>query len=378
MNPKSIRALEFDKIRRQLADHTTFSAGHRLALHLEPVTDFDLVASRLAETTEARALLDRHGGHIPMGGAHDVRPEVGDAELRKILLPQQLLDIRDTLARARVLKRTILRAEIDVPHLIEIAQRIDDSRALVDAVSEALGDDGEVKDQASEALARIRRDLRVAHDRLLGRLQNIVRDRRNTPYLQEPLVTQRQGRYVIPLKTEFKGRIPGIVHDTSASGATLFIEPLSVVDMGNEWRRLQIEEEREVERILRALSGLVAEQADAIRWTVEALAGIDLAFAKAQYAYSLNATPPDLYRLDPTAGPQRRSPTQENPFPRIRKPFMDVKQARHPLLDPATVVPIDVHIGDEFRVLVITGPNTGGKTVTLKTTGLLAMMAQAG
>lgn len=378
MNPKSIRALEFDKIRRQLADHTTFSAGHRLALHLEPVIDFDLVASRQAETTEARALLDRHGGHIAMGGAHDVRPEVGDAELHKILLPRQLLDIRDTLARARTLKHTILRAEIDLPHLVEMAQRIDDSRALVDAISAALSDDGDVKDQASEALARIRRDLRVAHDRLLGRLQSIVGDRRNTPYLQEPLVTQRQGRYVVPLKTEFKGRIPGIVHDTSASGATLFIEPLSVVDLGNEWRRLQIEEEHEVERILRELSGLVAEQADPVRWTVEALADIDLAFAKAQYAHALKAVPPDLYQIDPTASARRHSPTPDNPYPRIRSTFVDLRQARHPLLDPATVVPVDVHVGDGFRVLVITGPNTGGKTVTLKTTGLLAMMVQAG
>jgi DNA mismatch repair protein MutS2 len=378
MNLKSIRALEFDKIRRQLADHTTFSAGHRLALQLEPATDFDEVAKRLAVTTEARALLDRHGGHIPMGGVHDVRPEAGDAELRKILLPQQLLDIRDTLVRARTLKRTILRAEIDLPQLVEIAQRIDECRALVDAIGGALNDDGEVKDSASEALARIRRDLRVAHDRLLNRLQNIVNDQRNAPYLQEPLVTQRQGRYVVPLKTDFKGRIPGIVHDTSASGATLFIEPLSVVDLGNEWRELQIEEEREIERILRELSGLVAEQADAIRWTVEALADLDLAFAKAQYAYTLNASPPDLYQIDPTAGPQRRLPTQDDPYPRIRSPFIALKQARHPLLDPATVVPIDVHVGDEFRALVITGPNTGGKTVTLKTTGLLAMMAQAG
>lgn len=378
MNPKSIRTLEFDKIRRQLADHTTFSAGHRLALDLQPATDFHEVASRLAETTEARALLDRHGGHIPMGGAHNVRPEIDDAELRKVLLPQQLLDIRDTLVRARTLKRTILKAEIEIPHLVEIAQRIDDCRALADAISGALDDEGEVKDTASEDLSRIRRDLRIVHDRLVDRLQGIVNNRRNAQHLQEPLVTQRQGRYVIPLKTEFKGRIPGIVHDTSASGATLFIEPLSVVDLGNEWRELQIEEKREVERILRELSGLVAEQADPIRWTVEALADIDLAFAKAQYAYTLNATPPDLYQIDPTSGPQRRTPTRDNPYPRIQRPFIDLKQARHPLLDPETVVPVDVHVGDEFRALVITGPNTGGKTVTLKTTGLLAMMAQAG
>ncbi|MFQ5855584.1 MAG: endonuclease MutS2 [Anaerolineae bacterium] len=378
MNPKSIRTLEFDKIRRQLADYTTFSAGHRLALQLEPATGFDEVANRLAGTTEARDLLDRHGGYIPMGGAHDVRPEVNDAELRKILLPQQLLDIRDTLARARTLKRTILKAEIPVPHLVSVSERIDECRALVNAISGALNDDGDVRDTASEALARIRRDLRIAHDRLMDRLHGIVNSQYNAQYLQEPLVTQRQGRYVVPLKTEFKGRIPGIVHDTSASGATVFIEPLSVVDLGNAWRELQIEEQREVERILRELSGFVAEQADPIRWTVEALGDIDLAFAKAQYAYALKATAPDLYRMDPAASPQRRSPTQDNPYPRIRSPFIDLKRARHPLLDPETVVPIDLHVGDEFRVLVITGPNTGGKTVTLKTTGLVAMMAQAG
>ena len=168
------------------------------------------------------------------------------------------------------------------------------------------------------------------------------------------------------------------MHDTSASGATLFIEPLSIVDLGNTLRELQIEEEREVERILRELSSFVAEQADSIRWTVEALADIDLAFAKAQYAYALRATAPDLYQVDPTASQERRHPSADNPYPRIRTPFLDFKQARHPLLDPETVVPIDIHVGDEFRILVITGPNTGGKTVTLKTTGLLVLMAQAG
>lgn len=378
MTPKSVRTLEFDKIRRRLADHTSFSASHRLALQLEPSLEFGEVVRRLAITTEARRLLDRHGGHVAMGGAHDVRPEADDAEVRKVLLPQQLLDIRDTLVRARTLKATILKAEIDVPHLADVAKRIEDCRALVDAIGGALSDDGEVKDAASDRLARIRRDLRVAHDRLVSRLESTVNNQRNLKYLQEPIVTQRQGRYVIPLKTEFKGRIPGIVHDSSASGATLFIEPLSVVDLGNEWRQLQIDEEREVERILRELSGLVAEQADAIRWTVQALAGLDLAFAKAQYAYTLDATPPDLYRIDPTATNRRRIPATENMYPAIRSPFVDFKQARHPLLDPQTVVPVDVHVGDEFRILVITGPNTGGKTVTLKTVGLLTLMAQSG
>lgn len=378
MTPRSLRTLEFDKIRRQLAAHTTFSASHQLALDLEPTPDFEEVARRQAETSEARALLDRHGGHIPMGGIHDVRADAANAARGKVLVPQQLLDIRDTLVRARTVKRTILKADVKLPHLAAIAEEIEACRALVEAINTALDDNGEVKDTASPELARIRRELRVAHDRLLDRLQAIVNSRDNAPYLQEPIVTQRQGRYVIPLKAEFKGRIPGIVHDTSASGATLFIEPLAVIDLGNRWRELQSEEEHEIERILRELSGLVGEQAEDIQCTVEALARIDLAFAKAKYAYQLQARPPDLYRMDPTACGERRLPTAEEPYPRVPKPFIDLKRARHPLLDPKTVVPIDVHVGEAFRILVITGPNTGGKTVTLKTVGLLAMMAQAG
>jgi DNA mismatch repair protein MutS2 len=180
------------------------------------------------------------------------------------------------------------------------------------------------------------------------------------------LITQRGGRYVVPIKADFRGRIPGIVHDTSASGATLFIEPLSVVEMGNRWRQLQIEEQKEVERILAELSALVADLAEELAWTVEALAELDLAFAKGRYANALGATEPSMSRFKGRQNVEHPGST------------LDLRQARHPLLDPEQVVPIDVHLSDDFFTLIITGPNTGGKTVTLKTVGLMAAMAQSG
>jgi DNA mismatch repair protein MutS2 len=229
----------------------------------------------------------------------------------------------------------------------------------VDEINRCLDARGNVRDDASPDLARIRREARIAHDRLQDKLQNIIGSPKNAPYLQEMLITQRDGRYVIPLKADFKGRIRGIVHDVSASGATIFLEPLSVIDLNNTWRELQLAEEQEVHRILAGLSALIAEHADEIVQSVEALADLDLAFAKAKYADAIDAVAPELVSL-------REGSTVH---------FLG---ARHPLLDPETVVPIDVALDDEIHLVVITGPNTGGKTVSLKTVGLLTAMAQAG
>jgi DNA mismatch repair protein MutS2 len=217
--------------------------------------------------------------------------------------------------------------------------------------------------------------MRTAHDRLLNKLDRIVTNPRNASYLQEMLVTQRGGRYVIPMKAEFKGRIPGVVHDTSASGATLFIEPLSVLELGNRWRELQIEERKEVERILAELSNLVATMADELAWTVEALAELDVALAKARYANLLVASEPELvpFRAQDSGLPESDAGRTQHPGATLNLP-----QARHPLLDPELVVPIDVHLNSDYYVLVITGPNTGGKTVSLKTVGLMAAMTQSG
>jgi len=198
---------------------------------------------------------------------------------------------------------------------------------------------------------------------LLARLNRIVTSKKNGPFLQEPIVTQRSGRYVIPIKVECKGRIPGIVHDQSSSGATLFIEPLATVELNNRWRQLQLDEEREIERILLQLTAMVKEHGLAIRGTVEALAQLDLAFAKGNYSYAIKGIEPLLTEIENGETTVR---TEHNPT------------ANHPLLPVETVVPIDVRLGGDFTTLVITGPNTGGKTVALKTVGLLSLMAQAG
>ena len=365
MDKKHLNTLEFPKILAQLGRHTTFSASHDMALALEPSPVFAEVQHRLQETREARYLLDSVGG-VPLGGVHDVRPLARHAQRGAVLQPTDLLNIYDTLRAAQRVRRTLSRQHDRVPLLADIAARIEPCEGLANEINQCISDQGEVVDHASARLATIRRELRVAHERLLEKLNRMITSSRIAPYLQEALVTQRSGRYVIPIKTDFKGRVPGIVHDSSSSGATLFIEPLSAVEMGNQWRQLQIEEEKEVERILAALSAQVGGMADELGWTVDALAELDLALAKARYAATIDATEPALV------------PFQQRTMRQHPGSTLDLRQARHPLLDPQTVVPIDIHLSDDFFVLVITGPNTGGKTVSLKTVGLMAAMAQSG
>jgi DNA mismatch repair protein MutS2 len=365
MDRKHLNTLEFPKILARLAQHATFSASHEMALALEPSPIFSEVKHRLQGTREARYLLDT-GGSVSLGGVHDVRPTARHAQRGAILVPRDLLDIHDTLRTAQRVRRTLTRMQAQVPLLADVAARIEPCEGLAQEIGRCISDQGEVVDNASTRLANIRRDLRVAHERLLEKLNRLLTNPRNAAYLQEALVTQRSGRYVIPIKADFKGRIPGIVHDTSQSGATLFIEPLSSVEMGNQWRQLQLEEEKEVERILASLSAQVASLADELAWSVEALAELDLALAKARYAGEIDATEPAL------------EPFPAHPPANHPGSTLDLRQARHPLLDPQKVVPIDVHLGDDYHVLVITGPNTGGKTVSLKTVGLMAAMAQSG
>jgi DNA mismatch repair protein MutS2 len=365
MEEKHLTTIEFPQILSRLAAHATFSAGYDLAVALKPSPLFVEVEHRLQETSEARHMLDAHGG-LPLGGARDIRDLARNATRGAVLQPTDLLDIVNTLRVGRRIHRTLARLHGEVSLLADIAARIEPCEGLADEISRCINDQGEVVDHASAKLSRIRREMRTAHDRLVDRLNRIVSNPRNAPYLQEALVTQRSGRYVVPVKADFRNRLPGIVHDTSASGATLFIEPLALVDMGNRWRQLQSEERKEIDRILAELSALVAGMADELLWTVQALADLDLAMAKAHYANDLCATHPDLVSLK-----GQRSGDQSTLV-------LDLRQARHPLLDPETVVPIDVYLRDGKTSLVITGPNTGGKTVTLKTVGLMAAMTQAG
>ncbi|MFL7792436.1 MAG: endonuclease MutS2 [Anaerolineae bacterium] len=358
MNSKHLVTLEFPKVLARLATYASFSAGEEKACALNPAVDLREIRWRMETTSEARALLDAKSD-TTLGGAHDVRPQVEAAQRSAALPPSELLDVRDTLIAARSLHRTLTRLKDQFPLLAVIAGHIQPCSEIVTAIDRCLDARGNVRDDASPELARIRREMRIAHDRLQDKLQNIIGSPKNAPYLQEVLVTLRDGRYVIPLKADFKGRIRGVVHDVSASGATVFIEPLSVVDLNNTWRELQLAEEQEVHRILVGLSVLIADHADEVVQTVGALADLDLAFAKAKYADAINAVAPDLIPLG-------------------KGPTIRYFGARHPLLDAETVVPIDVVLDDKTRVVVITGPNTGGKTVSLKTVGLLTLMAQAG
>ena len=364
MDEKTLATLEYGKILEQLAEYCDFPASAELARNIKPSDDIFEARRLLDETTEAIQLLEINAG-MSIGGARDVRGSVDLAEHAAVLDPTQLLDIKYMLIAARTLKRTLSRLQEQFPHIVDLALQLPEAPGLIDTISRALSERGEILDSASPKLSNIRHDLRIAHDRLLNKLQRMVNDPKIAPYLQDALVTQRDGRYVLPLRAEFKGRLKSIVHDQSASGATLFVEPLSVVDLNNKFRELQLAERDEERRILAELSQLVAEYAYQINHTVEIVAVIDLTLARAKLANRLNATQPVLHRIQPKGA--------HHPGTIIK-----LYEARHPLLDPETVVPIDVELDPQTYAMIITGPNTGGKTVTLKTVGLLSLMAQSG
>jgi DNA mismatch repair protein MutS2 len=364
MDAKTLHTLEYQKVLERLASYCAFAASIEKAQKLQPTNNIDEANRRLAETSEAVQMLVTRPD-LTIGGARDVRQAVDLAAHGGILTPTDLLDIKSTLIAARTLVRTFERLGSQFPTLFAIASQIPTQLGLVDGITRAISERGEILDSASEALARIRRDLRIAHDRLMTKLQRMVSDPRTSPFLQEALITQRDGRYVLPLRAEFKGRIRAVVHDQSASGATLFVEPLNVVEHNNEFRELQLAERDEERRILTELSQQVGMQAGNILDTVERVADLDLCFAKAKYSDTLSASEPVLHAIGKVSS--------RHPGTIIR-----LYQARHPLLDPAAVVSIDVELDDQTYAMVVTGPNTGGKTVTLKTIGLLALMAQSG
>jgi len=376
---KHWETLELPKILRQVAERTSFSAGRELALRLEPTSDLAEARARQQETTEARRLFDIRG-EISIGGAHDVRPLVARAERGLALLPGELLDIQSALEAGQRLKRLLVRLRDQCPRLAAHVLEIAPCPHLIAEIARCISGRGEVLDSASPELARIRHDKTIAHRRLMDRLEGMLSSPQYAPFLQELYVTERSGRYVIPLKAEFKGRVPGLIHDQSASGATLFIEPLAVVELNNNWKQLQLEEEKEVQRILLSLSGMVATEAPFLRRTVRALAYLDMTFARARYAEDTKAVEPHLVPFEGPRGKRREGGQDSAPSAPLPHPGSTLRllRARHPLLDPRRVVPIDVVLGKDVYILVITGPNTGGKTVSLKTVGLLCLMAQSG
>ncbi len=365
MNPKSLILLEYPKILAKLKAFASFSASEALADALRPTSSLEKAQAMQQLTREARYLLSVNN-ELNFSGAVDMRPLV-DLTLRSVTLEAiDLLAIRATLIISRTARRVLEDHRADAPRMAELAEGLTDGLGLVDLITRTISDRGEVLDSASEALGRIRSEMKISHARLMERLSRYINDADSARMLQEPIITQRGGRYVLPLRAEFKGRIKAIVHDQSASGATLFIEPIAVVEWNNKVRELELQERDEVLRVLHGLSMRIAEQAESLKLSVEAMAALDLALMKARYAEELRAVEPELV-------PFAEKTPEFHPGSVIM-----LRRARHPLLDPAKVVPIDVVLDEQTFSVVLTGPNTGGKTVSLKTVGLLVLMAQSG
>ncbi len=358
-----LTTLEFDRVREQLQRHCQFSLTIERAAELGPSSDYSTVRYLLDVTSEAYALIEEHPA-FGVRGARDIRRHLQRAKLGGMLQPADLLEVLDTMTASRNTRRTFLRIEDATerfPSIDEFVSFITELPGVETELQRSISDRGEVLDTASDKLRTIRHELRTAHSRLIERMNRYIHGSQHSAAVQDPIVTQRDGRYVIPVRADRRGQIPGVVHDTSASGQTLFLEPMEVVALNNRWRELQSAERHEIDRILTALSNRIGDEEESLSRSLDALAAIDLALAKARYASGIRASRPQIVDRDSAHG--RR---------------IALRRARHPLLDPATVVPTDLVLGDDFRVLVITGPNTGGKTVALKTIGLMAVMAQSG
>jgi len=365
MDQKTLNTLEYPRILAALAAHCHFNPARESALEILPSTDLEEVRELLEETSDAVALLTLHPG-TTIGGARDLRPIVEDALRGIILDPSRLLQVKDSLVAARNLKRVFQKDLGEFPVLESISEQLPDSLGLVSLISKVVSEQDGILDSASEKLGHIRRDLRTQHTRLKNRMGQMLKKPEVSKYLQESIITQRNGRYVLPLKAEARSSVPGIVHDQSTSGATIYVEPQVMVDANNKYRKLELDERDEIQRILAELTANVAEHGPVLQDMVEILIRLDLAFARGRYALELNAFPATLHPFPKKQG-------KGHPGVVLR-----LFGARHPLLDPDQVVAIDVALDKDTYSLIITGPNTGGKTVTLKTVGLLVLMAQSG
>lgn len=352
---KSLSALEYDKVIEMLADRAMTDGARDRALTLLPSDDYDTVLVRQRRTADARALLARKG-YPPFSGIEDIIPSLERAEKGAPLSAHELLAVARVLSCARSLLDYRNEREGEKPDSLSgIFASLTPNRSLEGRITRAIISEDTIADEASPELADIRRRIRAAGNRIKDSLQKYTSGA-YARYLQEPIVTMRDGRYVVPVKVEYRNEVKGLIHDTSSSGATVFVEPMSVVEANNEIRLLHSKEQREIDRIMAELSAAVAECASSAETNYRAITDLAFLFACASLAEAMHAEPPRL-----------REDT-----------YISLRRARHPLLDPHKVVPIDVSLGGEYRTLVITGPNTGGKTVTLKTLGLFALMTQAG
>ena len=360
MTERTLRVLEFPRVRDMLAEGALTVMGAEKCRTLVPFdTLFDIEQAQ-KETEEATVILQYVGGH-PMTEFPDARPALLVCEKGGTLSPRMLLDVAALLRASRAARDVLITDRDNTPMLRARAEEILEARNVERDITDAILSEDEIADRASSELMNIRRHLRGAQERIKEKLNQMIRSSAIQKYLQESIITVRNDRYVIPVRAEYRAQVPGLVHDQSTSGATLFIEPMAAVEMGNEIREWEIKETREIERILAALSSEVAPYAEALRSNVEILAELDFIFAKGLLSRRLRCVAPKM---------------NENGF-------LHIIRGRHPLIDPEKVVPSDIWLGYDakeqgFNTLVITGPNTGGKTVTLKTLGLMELMAQAG
>jgi len=355
MKERTLRVLEFTKIRERLASKALTPMGQERCLALVPSDNLPEIEMWQAETEEATVILQYLGGS-PLVPFEDVRQAISLAEKGATLSPKALLTIASLLSAARSARHALDTERENTPLLKSKAQAIVSLRNIEDDITNAIISEEEIADRASSELMNIRRHLRGATERIKEKLNQMVRNPNFQKYLTDTIVTMRNDRYVIPVRADSRANVPGLVHDQSATGATLFIEPMAAVEMGNELRQWESKEKQEIERILAALSAEIAPYGDQLRHTVEVLAELDFIFAKGLLSREMYAVTPKLNRDG----------------------YLNIIRGRHPLIDPEKVVPSNLWLGKDFNSLIITGPNTGGKTVTLKTVGLFTLMAQAG
>ena len=354
MEKESYKVLEYEKIREMIAARAGSSLGKERARSLQPSTDYAEVEEQLEQTAEAVRI---HAvTSPPFGGIHDLRPLLKKIHMGAVLTLEELVDIRSTLYAMRSVKEFFKGLEIEAPTLKEWAHGIEILGQLERRLENTLDEHGSLRDDASVELRRLRTEIQTTQNRIKERVGAALRAPENQKYFQEAIVTLRDERYVIPVKAEYRRFFPGIVHDQSATGATLFVEPMAIVELNNDVKQLVLSEQHEVERILRDLSQQIGGQQDILQENLSVLADFDFTFAKAKLAEDMDAQQPVMNR-------EGRA---------------HLRQARHPLIPRDRVVPIDIELGDAYTMLLITGPNTGGKTVSMKTFGLLVLMAQSG
>lgn len=359
MNNKAIETLEFHKIRQQLTTFASSSLGRELAEKLTPSTDFTEIV-RLQEETDEAAKVLRLKGHVPLGGVFNILPHVKRAEIGSMLHPDEFVEIASTIRASRILKtflgELVEEEDVSLPILQEYGENLNPPTELYRIITSAISENGDVLDSASEKLRSLRTQIRSLEGRVREKLENIIRSSSAQKMLSDAIITIRNDRFVIPVKQEYRSHFGGMVHDQSSSGQTLFIEPQSIVQLNNELHQTKMKEQAEIQRILTELSTKTATYSEELKQLVSILRELDFMFTKAKFGASMKATKPMM-----------------NNDGVIR-----LFRARHPFIPIDEVVANDIELGKDFTTIVITGPNTGGKTVTLKTVGLITLMAQAG